>query len=70
FVLACLEANNRRLCFARLRILVLQSFMLRETDVKDICVELAKEGNIPPTWKSRGGRVKKPNLNDTITLSA
>jgi hypothetical protein len=41
-------------------------FRLRETNVKDVCVALAKEGKIDASWKKRGGR--KPTLDDMIRL--
>lgn len=37
---------------------LLQAFMLRETNAKDVCVELAREGEIENSW---GGGVRKPN---------
>jgi three-Cys-motif partner protein len=45
---------------------LLQAFMLRETDIKDICVELAKAGIIQNTWAGTG---RKPKDNDLITLA-
>ncbi|MGB6350622.1 MAG: three-Cys-motif partner protein TcmP [Pseudolabrys sp.] len=45
--------------------MVLQSYMLRVTNVKDICVELAKAGKIENTW---GGGNRKPRDNDLIGL--
>jgi hypothetical protein len=29
---------------------LLQGFMIRETNVKDLCVDLAREGKIQRTW--------------------
>ncbi len=45
--------------------MLLQSYMLRVTNVKDICVELAKAGKIENTW---GGGNRKPRDNDLIKL--
>lgn len=45
---------------------LLQAFMLRETNVKDICVDLAQEGKIAKSWGT-GGR--KPNDQTQITLT-
>lgn len=45
---------------------MLQAYMLRETNVKDICVELAKLGKIENTW---GGGNRKPRDEDFIQLS-
>jgi three-Cys-motif partner protein len=47
---------------------MIELFILRKTDAKDICVELAKRGIIRPTWKDRGPRVRKPDDADLITL--
>jgi three-Cys-motif partner protein len=44
---------------------LLEAFMLRETNVKDICVELAKANKIENTW---GGGNRKPRDNDVILL--
>jgi len=44
---------------------LLQSFMLRETNVKDVCVDLAKTGKIENTW---GGGNRKPTDDDMIKL--
>jgi three-Cys-motif partner protein len=49
---------------------MLEQFMLRLTDAKDACVELAKRGIIKPTWKERGPRIKKPHDDDLIVLCA
>lgn len=46
---------------------LLQPYMLRETNVKDICVELAKVGKIKNTW---GGKSRKPRESDLITLNS
>lgn len=46
---------------------LLQAYMLRETNVKDICVELAKVGKIENTW---GGGNRKPRDEDLIILKA
>jgi three-Cys-motif partner protein len=45
---------------------LLRSFMVRETNVKDICVALAKEGKIENTW---GGGNRKPNDTSVIRLA-
>lgn len=52
--------------FAAVVDLLLQAFMLRETNVKDICVELAAEGAIENTW---GGGNRKPTDTVLIKLS-
>ena len=52
--------------FADLVELLLQAFMLRETNVKDICVDLAKEGSIQRTW---GIGNRKPNDGTIVELA-
>jgi three-Cys-motif partner protein len=45
---------------------LLQEFMIRETDVKDICVDLERSGVIKRTW---GGGNRKPDSDSIIQLS-
>ncbi len=51
--------------FSKLVDYALEGFMLRETNVKDICVDLANEGKIVRTWE---GRNRKPRDVDLIRL--
>ena len=44
---------------------LLQAHMLRETNIKDVCIELAKVGKIENTW---GARPRKPSDKDNIVL--
>lgn len=44
---------------------VLQAYMFRETDVKDICVDLALAGKLENTW---GPKPRKPHDDNVITL--
>lgn len=44
---------------------LLQAYMLRETNVKDICVALVRAGRIENTW---GGGNRKPRSDDLIKL--
>ncbi|MGK9233283.1 three-Cys-motif partner protein TcmP [Inquilinus limosus] len=44
---------------------LLQEYMLRETNIKDICVELEKLGKIENTW---GGGNRKPSDGDIIRI--
>lgn len=44
---------------------LLQEFMLRETNVKDVCVALAAEGKIENSW---GARPRKPNDQTIVHL--
>jgi hypothetical protein len=48
--------------FSRVVVAVLEAYMLREPNVKDICVDLAKAGKIEKTW---GAGSRKPR-DDTI----
>jgi three-Cys-motif partner protein len=45
---------------------LLQAFMLRETNAKDVCVELAREGQIKNSW---GGGPRKPSDQTQLILS-
>jgi three-Cys-motif partner protein len=51
--------------FSRLWEMLLRSHMLRVTNVKDICVDLARTGKIENTW---GGGNRKPLDKDSIKL--
>lgn len=51
--------------FSRVVAEYLQTYMLRETNVKDICVDLAKAGVIENTW---GGGNRKPRETDIIRI--
>lgn len=53
--------------FSRVVVGLLQPYMLRETNIKDICVELAKAGKIHNTW---GGGGRKPRDEDLIQLAS
>lgn len=41
---------------------LLQAFMLRETNVKDICVDMAKRGQIQNTWGSGNKKPSDPTI--------
>jgi three-Cys-motif partner protein len=51
--------------FSRIVSALLEPFMLRETNIKDICINLAKGNKIENTW---GGGNRKPSSEDTIKL--
>ena len=51
--------------FSGLWEMILQAYMLRVTNVKDICVDLAKNGAIEQPW---GGGNRKPRDQDCIRL--
>lgn len=53
--------------FARVWALLLEPYMLRVTNVKDICVTLAKTGQIKNSW---GGGNRKPRDEDLVELAA
>jgi len=44
---------------------LLQAYMLRETNIKDICVDLAEVGKIETTW---GGGNRKPQDGNIVKL--
>ncbi|MGO7400352.1 three-Cys-motif partner protein TcmP [Rhizobium ruizarguesonis] len=46
--------------------MMLDNFMLRKTDARDICAELGKSGEIKETWRMNGSRRQKPDDNDQI----
>jgi hypothetical protein len=56
--LKILLTNGTNMRFTEAVDILLQMFMLRETNVKDICVELTGEGKLQNTW---GNRVMKPS---------
>jgi three-Cys-motif partner protein len=51
--------------FSKVWVILLQAYMLRVTNVKDICVDLTKIAKIDNTW---GGGTRKPRDEDTIKL--
>jgi hypothetical protein len=59
-------AAKGELKFSKVVARLLQAHMLRETNVKDICVALAKEGKIENTW---GAGNRKPHNDNLIRLS-
>jgi three-Cys-motif partner protein len=58
--------TGRALQFEDIVARLLEPYMLRETDVKDICVDLARDGRIRNTW---GGGNRKPQDADLIELT-
>ena len=53
-LLEMLSTAPAGIVFAGILDAMLQAFMLRETNVKDVCVELAKNGKIENTWGAGG----------------
>jgi three-Cys-motif partner protein len=51
--------------FSNMWEMLLQAYVLRVTNVKDICVKLAKDGTIENTW---GGGNRKPRDQDIVRL--
>lgn len=59
--------TNRRVSFSRIVSDILQTYMLRETDVKNICVALASSGKLENTWRAKS---RKPHDDDLIMFKA
>lgn len=60
-------ADNGEITFAALWFAILQEFVLRVTNVKDVCVALAKAGRVENTW---GKGNAKPKDETRIRLTA
>ena len=60
-------ADGKPIRFSSVVTALLEPFMLRETNVKDICVELAKAGKIENTW---GNGNRKPQNDSAIKLTS
>lgn len=56
---------QRPLPFSSVLVHLLEAYMLRETNIKDICVDLAKAEKIENTW---GGRNRKPHDDNLVRL--
>jgi hypothetical protein len=67
WIIAVLKTRNSSIQFGVLVLHVLELFVLRETNVKDVCVRLAKDGLIDNTWKPASKN--KPYDGSPITLS-
>jgi hypothetical protein len=63
--LLSLLSIQRSLRFSEAVVKLIQPYMLRETNIKDICVDLAKAGKIENTW---GLGNRKPRGESVITL--
>jgi hypothetical protein len=48
---------------------MIETFMLRKTDAKQVCAELAKEGLIENTWRVGASRKTTPGEDDVIELT-
>jgi hypothetical protein len=60
---------RRPLRFRDLCLQVLEIFRLRETNIKDICVDLGRQGVICEPWRDAGPR-NKPKDADLIKLES
>jgi three-Cys-motif partner protein len=67
WIIALLKERNTSIQFGVLVLKVLELFVLRETNVKDVCVQLANDGLIDNTWKPASKN--KPYDGSPITLS-
>jgi three-Cys-motif partner protein len=63
--LLSLLAQREQVSFSDVLVSLLQSHMLRETNIKDICVRLARDGRIENTW---GTGNRKPRGDTPIRL--
>lgn len=61
-------AKRPEIKFEYLAAELLERFPLRMTEIRQLCAELAQEGVIEPSWKRRGTRKQKPDLQDMIQL--
>jgi three-Cys-motif partner protein len=67
WIMALLKERKSSIQFGVLVLNVIELFVLRETNVKNICVELANDGLIENTWKPASKN--KPYDGSPITLS-
>src|SRR5258706_6789191 len=67
WIISLLKTRNSSIQFGVLVLQVLELFVLRETNVKDVCVRLAQDGLIDNTWKLASKN--KPYDGSPITLS-
>jgi hypothetical protein len=63
-----LRTEGKALAFWAVWQPMIETFMLRKTDAKQICAELAKEGVIENTWNVGGSRRITPAEDDLIGL--
>jgi three-Cys-motif partner protein len=67
-LIAHLKRSPKATPFFKVCEAILQVFVLRVTDVKDICVELANQGVIKAPWRNEVPRKHKPGDNHLIEL--
>jgi three-Cys-motif partner protein len=68
WLVAELQREARAFPFGEVWPAMIDTFMLRKTDAKDVCVEMGKAGLITETWRAAGSRRKKPSDGDLIEL--
>jgi three-Cys-motif partner protein len=68
FIKEHLQFHEDPTTFGKLCTLVLPKFILRETNLKDICVQLADEGIIDASWEA--DKKKKPHDHHLIRLTS
>lgn len=64
-----LRTEGRAFPFKAVWQAMIETFMLRKTDAKQVCAELAKEGLIENTWRVAGSRKSTPGDEDMIGLA-
>jgi three-Cys-motif partner protein len=69
WLLQKLRRERRAFPFKAVWQAMIETFMLRKTDAKQVCAELAKEGLIENTWSVTGSRKTRPGDNDMIGLT-
>lgn len=61
--------NARAFPFSAVWPAMIETFMLKKSEAKRVCVEMAKAGTIRETWRDDGSRRKTPGEDDLIELS-
>lgn len=69
WLLEKLHRERRAFPFKAVWQAMIETFMLRKTDAKQVCAELAKEGLIANTWRVAGSRKTTPGHEDMIGLT-
>lgn len=65
-LLRIIGENPAGLPFAKLTATAQQSLFLKNAELGNFVVELAEEGQIKPTWRDRGPKIRKPGSKDLI----
>lgn len=64
------RVSAQSLPFEEIAAEIMEEFPLRETDVKQICIDLWQQGVLMNTWSPSGSRRRKPRDNDLVRLVA